>query len=178
MSILIIEHFTSPAHADDHCKVLPISFFRRRQKQHRESIESISQLRINMSVNEVKLKQAVDDFTIKGTGPPSARTFCIGNEDHTLGNALRHILMQNRAVSFAGYSVPHPSEPIVQIRVQTSDGSTAASTLKQSCETLVSQCDVALEKLEDILPEVREDRIRMEALLMEEEDDEDGMDES
>ena len=46
-----------------------------------------------MSVNEVKLK-SVDDsklFTVKGTGPESNRTFAIGNEDHTLGNALRHV---------------------------------------------------------------------------------------
>jgi DNA-directed RNA polymerase subunit L len=46
-----------------------------------------------MSVNEVKLKR-VDDaklFNVKGTGPATNRTFAIGNEDHTLGNALRHV---------------------------------------------------------------------------------------
>ena len=46
-----------------------------------------------MSVNEVKLKRVEDAklFTIKGTGPATNRTFAIGNEDHTLGNALRHV---------------------------------------------------------------------------------------
>ena len=46
-----------------------------------------------MSVNEVKLKRVDDSkrFDIKGTGPPTNRTFAIGNEDHTLGNALRHV---------------------------------------------------------------------------------------
>ena len=65
-----------------------------------------------MSVNEVKRKQAVEAFVVKGTGPPSSRTFAVADEDHTLGNALRHVLIQNEAVSFAGYSVPHPSEPL------------------------------------------------------------------
>ena len=38
---------------------------------------------------------------------------------HTLGNALRHVLLQNSNIGFAGYSVPHPSEPVVHVRVQT-----------------------------------------------------------
>jgi len=61
-----------------------------------------------MSVNEVKNKISVLEFDVRGTGDPGSRTFAIGNEDHTLGNALRHVLMQNNEVEFAGYSVPHP----------------------------------------------------------------------
>ena len=30
---------------------------------------------------------------IRGTGHPGSRTFAIGDEDHTLGNPLRHVLM-------------------------------------------------------------------------------------
>lgn len=41
------------------------------------------------------------------------------DEDHTLGNALRHVLMQNKEVDFCGYSVPHPSEPKMNLRLQT-----------------------------------------------------------
>ena len=46
-----------------------------------------------MSVNEVRLKRVDEDkrFVVKGTGPESNRTFAIGNEDHTIGNALRHV---------------------------------------------------------------------------------------
>ncbi len=46
-----------------------------------------------MSVNEVKQKRLDESklFNVKGTGPPTNRTFAIGNEDHTLGNALRHV---------------------------------------------------------------------------------------
>jgi len=43
-----------------------------------------------MSVNEVKIKRADKEFEIRGTGPPTSRTFVLGNEDHTIGNALRH----------------------------------------------------------------------------------------
>ena len=126
-----------------------------------------------MSVNEVKLKQAVDPFVIRGTGPPSSRTFCIGNEDHTIGNSLRHILMQNSNVGFAGYSVPHPSEPVVQIRVQTvappggATPPTAMHTLKVACQTLSEQCDVVLEQLEELLPEIAEDKAKLERFILE-----------
>lgn len=126
-----------------------------------------------MSVNEVKLKQAVTAFAVKGTGPVTARTFCIGNEDHTMGNAVRHVLMQNRDVQFAGYSVPHPSEPVVQIRVQTASTTTAAAALKQACQTVYDQCDVVLDKLEDLILAVKEDRIRMENYLLQLEQDDD-----
>jgi DNA-directed RNA polymerase I and III subunit RPAC2 len=134
-----------------------------------------------MSVNEVKLQKAPEAFVVRGSGPTSSRTFCLGDEDHTLGNSVRHILMKNSSVGFAGYSVPHPSEPVVQIRVQTvapkgQDAPTAADTLKEACQTLHTQCDIVLEKLEEVMPEVKEDRIRMEKLLLEEGFDEDGND--
>jgi DNA-directed RNA polymerases I and III subunit RPAC2 len=117
-----------------------------------------------MSVNEVKLKKAVP-FTIRGTGPPSSRTFAIGNEDHTIGNALRHVLLQNSKVEFAGYSVPHPAEPVVHIRVQTHEPTTALEALQESCETLFHQCEMVVAKIEEKLPEIKEDREQLEAKL-------------
>lgn len=127
-----------------------------------------------MSVNEVKLSKAATPLEIRGTGPPTSRTFCIGDEDHTLGNALRHILMQNAKVNFCGYSVPHPSEPVVQIRIQTNGAAadpssyTASTALREGCQTLYDQCDVLLQKLEEMLPEVREDREKLEKIMLEE----------
>jgi DNA-directed RNA polymerase I and III subunit RPAC2 len=118
-----------------------------------------------MSVNEVKLQKAAVDFQVRGTGPDSSRTFAIGNEDHTLGNALRHVLIQNAKVGFAGYSVPHPADPVVHIRVQTNEPTTALQALQESCETLHKQCDIVLEKLEEKLPYVREDKKEVDAKL-------------
>lgn len=134
-----------------------------------------------MSVNEVKIKQAATALQIRGKGSPCSRTFAIGNEDHTLGNALRHVLIQNAKVDFAGYSVPHPSEPVVNIRVQAHEPTTAIQALRESCETLHSQCDIMLELLEQKLPEVAEDRIQIDAkiqkMLQEETGEDDEMEE-
>ena len=62
-------------------------------------------------------------------------TFSIKHEDHTLGNALRHIIIRKytffiRAailirrgaspdVDFCGYSIPHPSEDKIHLRIQS-----------------------------------------------------------
>jgi len=59
-------------------------------------------------------------------------TFQIHDEDHTLGNALRYIIMKKFVypvvgvdvngspdVEFCGYSIPHPSEPKLNLRIQT-----------------------------------------------------------
>ena len=147
-----------------------------------------------MSVNEVKIKRAETAFELRGTGPPTSRTIVLGDEDHTLGNALRHVLMNDPRVNFAGYCVPHPSEPVVHIRVQTNpdakktswvattgdddsedeeivDGEnnssgqfTAIDALKDACHTLAKQCDYVLEQLEIAMPEVRVDRERLKRL--------------
>ena len=118
-----------------------------------------------MSVNEVKIKQATVPFQVRGTGSPSSRTFAIGNEDHTLGNCLRHVLVQNAKVGFAGYSVPHPAEPIVHVRVQANEPTTAVQALQEACDTLSQQCDIVLEKLQEKLPAVLEDRAQLESKL-------------
>ena len=118
-----------------------------------------------MSVNEVKIKKSTVPLQIRGTGPLTSRTFAIGDEDHTLGNALRHVLVQNAKVAFAGYSVPHPSEPVVHIRVQANEPTTAVSALQEACITLSKQCDMVLEKLEERLPEVKQDKIDIDAKL-------------
>lgn len=46
-------------------------------------------------------------------------TFVLRDEDHTLGNSLRYVLARNPDVKFCGYSIPHPSENILKIRVET-----------------------------------------------------------
>lgn len=122
-----------------------------------------------MSVNEVKLKQATEAFKIEGKGPDSSRTFAIGDEDHTLGNSLRHVLLQDQRTEFAAYSVPHPSEPLVKIRVQAQEGTPATEVFQTGCRTLHDQCGIVLEKLEALFPNVREDRLKIEKFIMEQE---------
>ena len=73
-------------------------------------------------------------------------SFQISNEDHTLGNALRYMIMKNPEVEFCGYSIPHPSEDFLNIRIQTYGDITAVDALKKGLQDLMDLCDVVEEK--------------------------------
>ena len=62
-------------------------------------------------------------------------TFTFYHEDHTMGNTLRYVLNKNPATSFVGYSVPHPAEPKLQLRLQTV-GPPAAAVLQDALGTV------------------------------------------
>ncbi|XP_056145892.1 DNA-directed RNA polymerases I and III subunit RPAC2 isoform X1 [Lampris incognitus] len=46
-------------------------------------------------------------------------TFVLHDEDHTLGNSLRYMVMKNPDVEFCGYNITHPSESKINFRIQT-----------------------------------------------------------
>ncbi|KAK4606687.1 hypothetical protein RGQ29_000792 [Quercus rubra] len=69
----------------------------------------------------------------------SNATFSLTDEDHTLANAVRFSLNQDPRVSFSGYSIPHPSDNRVNIRVQTT-GAPAREVLKDACQDLMMMC--------------------------------------
>ena len=54
----------------------------------------------------------------KQEGDDLNATYSFLNEDHTLGNLLRNVLVKNNKVEFCAYSVPHPSEPLMNVRLQ------------------------------------------------------------
>lgn len=86
-------------------------------------------------------------------------TFTLENEDHTLGNALRHVLNGNPAVELCGYSVPHPMERRVNVRVQTTgaNGTTAQAAMRDALLDVISVCDhvhEAYEKAEEAYEKV------------------------
>lgn len=66
----------------------------------------------------------------------SAATFAIRGEDHTIGNALRWILMKDPQVEFCGYSIPHPSESKVHLRIQMYDSSSASDALRRALDNM------------------------------------------
>lgn len=68
-----------------------------------------------------------------------ASTFSLTDEDHTLANAVRFTLNQDPRVLFCGYSIPHPSDARVNIRVQTT-GDPASEVLKDACQDLMLMC--------------------------------------
>ena len=53
-----------------------------------------------MSVNEGEKPVADKKFEVlDGSSSGTSRTYIFGDEDHTLGNSLRHVLMQRRVLS-------------------------------------------------------------------------------
>lgn len=60
-------------------------------------------------------------------------------EDHTLGNSLRHVLMQNPNVITAGYNVPHPLEPKMMLQVSTKGY--APDVVAEGLEELAVLCE-------------------------------------
>ncbi|XP_039014150.1 DNA-directed RNA polymerases I and III subunit RPAC2-like [Hibiscus syriacus] len=69
----------------------------------------------------------------------SAATFSLTDEDHTLANSVRFTLNQDPRVTFSGYSIPHPSQARINIRVQTT-GEAASEVLKDACQDLMLMC--------------------------------------
>ena len=56
---------------------------------------------------------------IEAGSDETAATFTLHNEDHTMGNTLRYVLCKMPETSFVGYSVPHPAEAKMNLRLQT-----------------------------------------------------------
>ncbi|KAF2087617.1 DNA-directed RNA polymerase I and III [Saccharata proteae CBS 121410] len=77
---------------------------------------------------------------------PTAASFEFLNEDHTLGNALRYIIMKNPKVEFCGYSIPHPSEAKMNLRIQTYDDESVFDVLEKGLDDLSDLCDVVVDK--------------------------------
>ncbi|KAF3925641.1 hypothetical protein ABW21_db0207673 [Orbilia brochopaga] len=80
------------------------------------------------------------------TDDDSCASFQFENEDHTLGNALRWIIMKNPQVEFCGYSIPHPSETKMNMRIQTYGDITAKDALIKGLADLRDLCDVVTDK--------------------------------
>ena len=113
-----------------------------------------------MSVNDIRQSKTDVLFEVKqgegsDTNTSNNCTFVFGNEDHTLGNSLRYILTQHPETEFCGYSVPHPYDPKMNVRLQTAEGSELTSLkllqvglkdLEETANTLERVFESALQK--------------------------------
>ena len=72
----------------------------------------------------------------------------IRGETHTLGNALRNVILQNPNVIFCGYDMPHPAEDQMFLRIQTVEGVSAQDALRKGLKDLKGICKVTKEKFE------------------------------
>ncbi|OEH75548.1 DNA-directed RNA polymerase I [Cyclospora cayetanensis] len=84
-------------------------------------------------------------------------TASLPGETHTLGNALRALLIRNPDVEFAGYSVPHPTQVEMNLRIQTTEGP-ALGALQQALEELSTICEVLDSKYDEALSAFEEQR--------------------
>jgi DNA-directed RNA polymerase I and III subunit RPAC2 len=87
-----------------------------------------------------------DRIRVLSGATETAASFQFDGEDHTLGNALRYIIHKNPDVEFCGYSIPHPSEAKMNLRIQTYNGVSVYTVLEKGLEDLMSMCDVVEEK--------------------------------
>lgn len=63
-------------------------------------------------------------------------TFELIDEDHTLGNALRHMILKNPEVKFCGYALPHPNERKINFQIQVYRGE-AINALERGLKDLI-----------------------------------------
>ncbi|KAK6199210.1 uncharacterized protein RJT21DRAFT_3027 [Scheffersomyces amazonensis] len=107
-----------------------------------EKIEQVEEEEQEYDLDKIKLLPGSSD-------DGSAASFQIIDEDHTLGNALRYIIMKNPEVEFCGYSIPHPSENKLNIRIQTYGSITAVEALHQGLDNLTELCTVIEDKFSE-----------------------------
>eukprot|EP00386_Alphamonas_edax_P006757 GDKI01021749.1.p2 GENE.GDKI01021749.1~~GDKI01021749.1.p2 ORF type:complete len:100 (-),score=24.80 GDKI01021749.1:35-334(-) len=66
-------------------------------------------------------------------------TFQFHEEGHTLGNVLRYMLIKNPDVDFAAYTCPHPSEDLMNLRLQT-NGKPCAEAMDEALGNIIDVC--------------------------------------
>ncbi|KAF1983456.1 DNA-directed RNA polymerase I and III 14 KDA polypeptide [Aulographum hederae CBS 113979] len=101
-----------------------------------------------MEVDHPELEDDDDTIRLKilQGATETAASFEFAYEDHTLGNALRYVIAKNPDVEFCGYSIPHPSEAKMHLRIQTFDDVNVQDVLDKGLKDLMDLCDVVVEK--------------------------------
>ncbi|XP_055348386.1 uncharacterized protein LOC129595409 [Paramacrobiotus metropolitanus] len=68
-------------------------------------------------------------------------TFQFRHEDHTLCNPLREVLNQHPGVLHVGYTIPHPSEHVVDFILHVKEGYTCAEVMRDGFNVLMNIFD-------------------------------------
>eukprot|EP01095_Lingulamoeba_sp_RSL-Kostka_P005893 TRINITY_DN1795_c0_g1_i1.p1 TRINITY_DN1795_c0_g1~~TRINITY_DN1795_c0_g1_i1.p1 ORF type:complete len:110 (+),score=35.93 TRINITY_DN1795_c0_g1_i1:139-468(+) len=74
----------------------------------------------------------------------TSATYNIYDEDHTLGNALRYVLSKDKEVVLTGYTIPHPAENKLNLRIQTKNYPTN-EVLHSALDELTEMCQHILD---------------------------------
>lgn len=75
-------------------------------------------------------------------------TFELLDEDHTLGNALRHMILKNPDVKFCGYALPHPNERKISFQIQVYKGE-ALDAFEKGLKDLIELNRVVRHRIEE-----------------------------
>lgn len=105
---------------------------------------------LGATVNDFRIAKTQNILEIEGNDELS-KTFIFGNEDHTLGNSLRHVLAQRKETEFCAYSVPHPYEPKMNVRLQSHQGHSVNQLMKNGLQDLADTCDLINDTFEEAL---------------------------
>ncbi|KRX01394.1 DNA-directed RNA polymerase, RBP11-like dimerization domain [Pseudocohnilembus persalinus] len=102
-------------------------------------------------INQIKTKKEQQNFIIQqNEQDKTCGTYIFLDEDHTLGNALRYMLVKRPDVEFCGYSIPHPSENKMNIRLQTVEKD-SNSVLQEGLNSLANACDIIGDKFDQAI---------------------------
>lgn len=86
----------------------------------------------------------------------SSCTFVFDNEGHTLGNVLKSIICRYPDVQFVGYTVPHPADTKMHLRIQATKHARAVDLLRRGLADLEKVCDHTIDTFENAYQEYQE----------------------
>lgn len=83
----------------------------------------------------IKLLQELEDDVY--TGPSELdRTFVFEDEGHTLGSLLTYVLESFPETEFCAYSIRHPSENKIYVRLKVKNGNSVEEVFKRGIQEL------------------------------------------
>uniref|UniRef100_A0A8R1HQR9 Probable DNA-directed RNA polymerases I and III subunit RPAC2 n=1 Tax=Caenorhabditis japonica TaxID=281687 RepID=A0A8R1HQR9_CAEJA len=106
-------------------------------KEVEETMEEVETPQIGEEELNVPAKKKMEILDQKSfEQDPTNLTLMMYEEDHTIGNSIKHILSRMDEVEFCGYNVPHPLEDKILFRVQTKEGINALEVLIKAFESV------------------------------------------
>lgn len=84
-----------------------------------------------------------------------SKTFVFIGEGHTLGRALVTIMQNFADVMFCSYTISHPNEDKMLLRIQAREGR-AVDILRRGLENLSDVCDHTIDTFEKAMTNFRE----------------------
>jgi len=89
---------------------------------------------------EIKRKMTTPVFTVDKSNP-YAGVISYTDEDHTLGNTLRHYLLQHPNVPLAAYRMTHPLKNEMTVSVVTDNTKSVPEVVNETLDQLVILCE-------------------------------------